>query len=330
MRVFIKKLIFFVVGFLILFYLIALYYDLRLMKSSISRQKLDFFNKNTNAIKVLFIGDSHSDWAIKNRFLPDNFYNFSFSAANTKLMYLSLKYALKKHSTIDYIVLPLDYHSLNNGFADNSYYDVINLFEPENKDIELFYNKPLIKVKLQLFLYKYFMFFEKRQIRIVECLFKDLILSLLGRTREVSMKLDEFGDFPNDSIWTDLDNSKRKMIAVESAKGHSLNAIVNEDLVDYLEMIISLCRSNNIKVIGIQYPISLEYQEVINGYDVSALHNIYDNLNIYEKLDYINVFDDKQECFADADHLNNAGGEIFTKLVIKKIKKLIFNSKIIK
>jgi len=44
-------------------------------------------------------------------------------------------------------------------------------------------------------------------------------------------------------------------------------------------------------------------------------------LNIYEKLDYINVFDDKQEYFADADHLNNAGGEIFTKLVTKKIKK---------
>ena len=325
MNTFFKNLTKFILGIIVIFILLSVWFYFRIEKKNIWNIKLNRFNSYPHAVKVLFIGDSHPEQSIKNKFLPEDFYNFSNSAANAKELFLLIKYIYKKQPTIKFIVLPIEYHNFNCGFADNLYLDHIRYLNPEKKDLRFVYKDiPLYKIKFQFLIQRLPLLMQKNRELFAKVLINDLLLFILGKKAQV---YDSLGDTVNLRVWTHKNEETRFKDSRSRAKVQSLENIKSDDLVRIFYEIINFCDKNKIKIIGIKYPITNEYLSIINTYDINSVNKIYDDTKIFKRLDYMDLFKDKQDYFGNPDHLNDTGAEIFTNIVVKELQKIITDEK---
>jgi hypothetical protein len=122
--------------------------------------------------------------------------------------------------------------------------------------------------------------------------------------------------------WIELSDNKK----MESAKGRigeqfpSNSAPVSIAQRQALLDIINICKEYNIEIIGVKFPLTLEYLNLPGDkdYGVEAIFNE-NNIRI---LDYQTVFMHNPEYFRDQDHVNERGARELVKLIGNTMKKV--------
>lgn len=116
---------------------------------------------------------------------------------------------------------------------------------------------------------------------------------------------------------------------VENKRAEDGSRLYNQEEIDALYHMISLCRERELVPIMITTPYLKEYMDVIHKEDPDFLNDFYNLVNsVSEQTDvpYYDFSEDPRfescyELFHDADHLNRKGARAFTNILFKEVIK---------
>ncbi len=127
----------------------------------------------------------------------------------------------------------------------------------------------------------------------------------------------KWGGVRSKSSWEDLSDQQQETISQDRINNYFETDIPSEKMSDSLERIIALCKAKNIELIGLRFPISKTYADLLDeeSYDADDLlidHNL-------PVADFDSLFLEQDEMFRDMDHLDRDGGEIFVKILFDSL-----------
>jgi len=247
-------------------------------------------------------GDSHAR-VIHQQYLDSKgIYNFSYGSDSYIDMFSKLNYLYDQRIHIDTIYITADEHTLS------SYREALNnknrsIIYTSKNTYRNYYRRNTLLYYPDKYMRRYFPLFELNNSQ----LFVRYLATRLFPSKDTSDNNSQnWADYPN----KDTACRQRKTDQFSSDK-------VSELLSDCLIEIIGLCRRNNTAVIGIKFPLSKDYINIIGDLNYGA-----DNLLMRQNIQLIDLkraFIDHDEYFFDQDHLNDSG-------VVKFIEFLAINS----
>jgi hypothetical protein len=261
------------------------------------------YNENhINNYNLVLVSDSHGAY-IQNTPNEYGIFNLSSTGDNYHDMYLKIKYFSKFLSNKDTILLSIDNHQLSsyrNGPGNVKknviYTDDITEIDSSYVNLKDYYLKqqfkylPFLNVEINRDISKYVYF---------------------------SLDVDKMDRFPQ-SI-NDLDSLTIQNNCKTRFKAQFENQTKSYEQVKYLKKIIELCKINSITLVGIKFPITDTYWELIknNGFGIDDLLIEY-NIDI---IDLHDLFFSENRYFKDQDHLNTLGGTLFSKEIKVRLRK---------
>lgn len=230
-------------------------------------------------------------------------YNFSAGSESYIDMKRKLNFLIKK-TKVDTIYITVDDHTLSH-YRENS----------NNLDRSVFYTTvedyPNIFIYLKDKLMFNIAFFQPKKGSFLKRSFLSTIKNSI--TNNVSSNNEKITEWIEMNKTQRLELSKIRFSNQFSTKKKSIK------LEKALKQIIKKCKENNIVLIGIRYPLVKDYIGLIDNFTGEASELFKENgLNV---LDYTDVYVNKNEYFANQDHLNIEGGRIFTDLVFGNAEK---------
>lgn len=232
--------------------------------------------RQVGAIRGLIVGDSHPAYDIDPAALGIGWHNFAYPGENLIMTYMKLKYVLDQGQRPTCLILSLDYHNLSsyriNG-ADYSNYLEFDTARTMRETIGLkAWSRSLAKKHLPLL-----SSFNRRQF--VEYLMKRLRMLKMGESG-VSRT---FTILPNGQLVSLRDGLTTKSLdeRVELAAGRyqeqMKTPLVTPVLVEYFRKILTLCEDRGISIIGVQFPLSGSYMELLRtNPDMDQVDQVYD------------------------------------------------------
>lgn len=251
-----------------------------------------FNSKCIDQCDKFLLSDSHG---ANLKSIPSEFeiFNFGFGGDNYIDMFLKTYYLANKLNGKDTILLTVDSHTLSvyreehRNLSESIVYgdyDLSLIDEETRKKVDLshrylFKYLPLLDVDFGRFYYQYL----KSRIS------GDLLKNNIGEfTHNEQLKKCE-------TRYIEQFGNKNKSVVVEQ----------------YLYKIIDLCKEKGIVLIGLKYPISNTYYQMIKNDDYGAAKILEDNGCPVINLETLYL--DHDEYFADQDHLNREGAKAFCK-----------------
>ncbi len=296
MKLFIKNILYFVLGYLILnivFYFLV-------FKPAIF-EKYIYNEKNISEYNLFLVSDSHGAYIED---VPNEFgiSNLSYTGDNYLDMYLKIKYFSKKISRKDTILLSIDNHQLSS-YREGS----------RNIDKSIIYSSDFSEIDVSDLKKKYYL---KECLKFLPFCYTDFN-KMTSKFIKFNMKYNEI--IPPDQSYSKLDSLSQQKACLLRYKSQFDNKHRSENQVLYLKKIIELCAEKGIVLIGIKFPITEAYWNMISKHDYGAealLRN-----NHIDVLDFHDLFFDKNIYFYDQDHLNTQGGKLFCLNVLSRIHK---------
>lgn len=283
MNNFLKNIGLFIIGYMLINFV---FYSF-VTKSAVFENYI-FNDDKIEEYNLFLLSDSH---AACMQGLPNQYgmYNFSHRGDNYLDMYLKMVYLSTKLTSQDTVLLSIDDHILSS-YRNNSSsikknmiyadYDNSNLHPTDKTSSNFNYKKylkymPLLDVHFGTF---YFDYFLAKKVTLYHSSFSDAS----EKTQNIKCKRRYETQYKN----------KKKSLKQES----------------YLKKIIALCKKNNIPLIGVKFPISKRYWDMIkeHNYGTTAIFEE-NNLEVY---DFHDLFFDRTDLFYDQDHLNVPGAKI--------------------
>ncbi|MBU0691292.1 hypothetical protein KKC97_13305 [bacterium] len=307
---------------------ISMYYNEFVMKYSILLRKERQFEAFCDSTKYLFLGDSH----IMHGFNPDSIggsFNLAMSSENTMQTYFRLRYLLNESpcgKNIRCVFLPFEQHTFSsqrlNVYPETAwsitwyYRQFVDSFEEDEYADNWF---SLAKLHLQFYLWSY----RNQGMVIAQSpanwfgkpdSLRPILKGYLPRCENFSILPDSL----------QISYSKERSVYHFDPSKYNLHEPV---LIEFFEKILKLCESKNIPVILLSLPVTREYYECgKNEFGIGTEHHELDSVlarysKIY-RLDYTDMFFDRNEYFADPDHVNEAGANLLSKKIAEDIAVL--------
>lgn len=245
--------------------------------------------------KTYILADSHGT-PLPKEIKKIELYNFSSASDSYLDMLRKVKYLIN-NTDVERIILTVDNYSLSkyrefyNNLDKSIYYT--NLFDSENK---LEYLKTYIN----------------KFIPIVNSKSRDIVKRFLSAKLFSSKKsLIEYNS------WADIPSEIRLEKCKKKVKIQYFGETISSPLLFSLKKIIKICKQNNIELIGLKFPLTHEYLNIIGDRNYGA-DSIFsqNNLLVY---DFSHLYTNKDEYFSNQDHLNKVGGEYFLQVIFKAI-----------
>lgn len=260
--------------------------------------KYIFNEASIDEYNLFLVSDSHGEY-IADVPSKNKIFNFSNTSENYLDMYLKIQYLTSKLSKKDTILLAIDNHNLSsyrNGFGrieENIIYtnDLSGIEKSAIK--KYYYIKPFLKF-----------------LPILQPVYNDNILKYLKYLSNKNSKIINYSKKSEDE--------KIKLIE-ERYKQQFDNKVQSIQQKYYLDKIIQLCKKKNITLIGLKFPISKQYWDVIDDNDFGITN--YWLSNGLRIIDLHAIFFQNDEYFADVDHLNINGGQVFCNEIHKCLKQ---------
>jgi hypothetical protein len=245
---------------------------------------------------VFIMADSHGG-PLKQNLREHGIYNFSIGSDSYFDIYRKIIF-LKKHHNVKKVLITADDHTLsfyreklNN--KDRSVY----FLGLDDKDFLLGDKISIIKEK---YFKRYIPLFNAKTTGIVERYFKSLF-------KDKKPKIYDWATNENKQ----KDSEKR-------AKKQFLGTESSESLKLCMTEIVKFCRENNIDIIAVKFPLAKDYLTEVNGRNFGA-DTHFTELGI-KTYDFTEIYIDHDEYFANQDHLNDIGGEMFAKELLKIVE----------
>lgn len=228
-------------------------------------------------------------------------YNFSTPSDSYFDIKRKITYLIRNDYQIDSVYLAVDNHTLS-----------LNRTQMNNMDRSVYYST-------RKDFDNSFDYIKDRYIRYYGAIFRPSIRSLLRSYLFQKLRSTIKGESQiksDKSDWSYLTESQRKAEAEALVELQFPSQNSSEELEKVLEEIIALSKAHNFELVGVKFPITASYLKAMNNAnygadELLAAHGI-SVLNFKRK--YLN----KHEYFADPNHLNDIGGETFTKVLLAK------------
>ena len=217
-------------------------------------------------------------------------------------MYVKALTMLKYNENLKYVFIATEPQIFNSSLSSNS----------------TFLNKYLLKINDSLNVY------NKSKLNLITeriPLSNDSYLKFVLNKIYLNFKLDMGSD---DREWAKLTDSERIEIASKTGKLDHSAIMKNKDYLETFKTLVRICKSNNITVIGVRFPVSKDYIEQCKREDIIKVDNFIKDLNLDMHLDYSNRIIDP-EYFDDEDHLNKEGMEKLSDIIFKETNIKITN-----
>ncbi|MFH2036677.1 MAG: hypothetical protein ABIJ45_09765 [Candidatus Zixiibacteriota bacterium] len=266
------------------------------------------YSKHSLKYKTYLLSDSHGV-PLKNFTEKYGVYNFSAESDSYFDMNRKLKYLIKKVK-LDTVYLTADDHTLS------PYREIVS-----NEERSLIYSIPDEYDN-------YYEYLKDRYLRYYLVLFQPNTRSVIRRyVFEMAERIFETVDNDNNHEeiipWNEMSeedrisNSEQRALSQFPAAGHS------DSLKISLLEIIETCKENKITLIGVKFPLSSEYVEILDGKTYGAEDVL--KSNGIDVLDYTDSFKNRNQYFANQDHLNDDGGQKFAELLYNLPKRKSIN-----
>ena len=280
---------------LLLLNLILLNFSKKLYFEDYDDYSLDF--------NTYLMADSHGE-RLKEDTNKFNVYNFSAGSESYFDMKRKLNFLIEK-SSIDTLIISVDGHALSPYREKFNNLDKSRIYATYNDyDSKINYYRELIKSRI-VFLQ------PKMALLIREYSYEKL------KSGFFTQRTKKFN--PANDYWSDLEISKKIKKAKNRAqmqfKYESYSLRLKKTLIE----IIKICHENNITLIGIKFPITETYYDIIATDDMGA-DIIFKEKGI-KVLDFSTLFLNDDSMFSDQDHLNRKGARVFTKILMDSLQR---------
>lgn len=227
-------------------------------------------------------------------------YNFSAASDSYFDIKRKINYLIREKYTIDKVYITVDDHTLS------PYRERIN-----NKDRSIIYSS-------NIDFSSYSEYIKERYIKHYAVLFSPTVRSVLRLyvMEKVEAILTNTGN-PKAVIfdWESLTESERNKQAKSIKDYHFPPEGKSQTLQNTLEEIIVLGQEHGFEIIGLKYPLTDSYSRVISDLNFGA-DKLLASYQI-TVLDYSKMYIEEDKYFADPNHLNEIGGELFARYLLK-------------
>lgn len=265
--------------------------------------------QNNNGIECLFLGSSHTQNDINPGYLSIKSANLAYGGQDYKLDSALFFRYIDDLQDIKYVVLEVDYHSLEQNNTENYF------------RLPWYYYYHNIKSPNSIFLDKYLLFQSS------PTFFSSYILRKITPD-EYKYKINEYGFVVNDFPGSFEDSNYNDSLLLVTSRNRLIDRHKDSSIQNYeynkkiLLAIIDYCTKKDIEVILLKNPLYITYR---NNYIFEKLmrrNSFIDSININSS---IHLFDFEKDTrfdvtdFKNDDHLNSNGARKLTKIINKKI-----------
>ncbi len=247
--------------------------------------------------KEYLLADSHGYNAGDLR-ETNGIYNLSETGDSYIDMERKLRFLIRK-SSVEKIYLSVDDHTLSPSREDfnNKGLSVYYTDSSDFSNYFTFLNEKYIN--------RYIVFFNSKYSAVIKHFFKNKLNSITSENKD---------PIP----WSALSETEKEVKSKQRFNTYFSEEKRSKKLTQSLKRMIQLCKENNIQLIGIKFPISSSYDQVLGkqSYDSDKLFRE----NGLDILDFKKSLLSKDTLFSDQDHLNNAGELAFKTLLLKNQK----------
>lgn len=253
-------------------------------------------NVKTDFNKFIF-ADSHG---IRLRAEMHGFFNFSAGSDNYADMLRKLNY-LRRKTQVDTVIISAEDHTLSN------YREILN-----NKDRSAHYTNHrdydnIYQYWKEKYIKNYYVLLNSKQRDIVYTYLKKNLFGKKVSENEIKKE------------WLDYSEEERILKATSRAKTQFNKYKKSEVVEKSLRNLIETCLENNIYIVGVKFPLTKLYMEIINDQSFYADSVFLEyNIPVY---DFTKLYVDRDDYFVDQDHLNREGSKEFTEILIHTIRK---------
>lgn len=246
------------------------------------------------------LSDSHGE-RLGNNLEKYGVFNFSARSDSYHDMLRKTNYLIE-NSNIKKLYITCDDHVLSKYREKSNNLDRSAQF---SKDIEFDNYFSFIKDK---YLSRYIVFFNSKGSSLLKEYFKSFLFSRVK-------------DKPVDkTTWHSLSKEGRFNKAKERAITQFPDTNTSDTLTTSLQRILLLCKKNKIEVIGVKFPLSDDYYNLLtpiikNQTQSAEIIFLKNNLKV---LDFTTVFLNNDNFFYDQDHLNSLGSKAFCDIFYDK------------
>lgn len=255
------------------------------------------------APKVLILGDSHPTYAVDTRQF-DQWFNAASPGENAIQTYYKAKHLLDAGlAPPEVVLLPLDPHTRMDYRADR--------FDPE-----AIWGRYVDYIDLGLQTGSYLEYFEK--------FIRGDVFSYAGSANDIitALRMRSLGTKPSEKDGYRKDSSSFASLSpklrLKTARRKVQRHLTDESSIldEYIAKTVALFRRSGAKPVFIRYPLTSEYLEYANESESEGR----DFLLGAPVIDFRRHYQNAQDLFRDADHMNTKGAEIFTRALSRALK----------
>ena len=258
-----------------------------------TREKLVVMRPQTKTLmenhnnKLALLGTSHTNYGAEMNKIDNEMFDYGESYTYPIVMYQKLQKLIALNKNLKYLLVEADYHQFYEfSFTESTIYTkyaaLLKDIETGNENLFYSLNRGIYPI-----LYR----------RILKDKDKDWSKLTQSEKDKKNLSRYNFFKFTNDKT-------------------------MNENSLDYYQKTIELAQKNNIEVILIRHPLTNEYLNNMYPKMKTDVNRLIDKLSRkynLKKFDYRYIFKDKQNLFANTDHLNKNGIQKFAKILTNDI-----------
>ncbi|RAI94174.1 hypothetical protein [Algoriphagus yeomjeoni] len=229
-----------------------------------------------------------------------NVHNFSGQSDSYLDMERKLNF-LVRNTQVEKIYISVDDHTLSPTREDQNNLDRSAYYTNSNdyaNYLEYFHEK---------YLFYYCVFLNDRYSLIIKNFIQNEMFNF-----------SKWGGVRSKSTWESLSDVQQEQISQDRINNYFEAQAPSDKMSESLKRIISICKDQDIELIGLRFPLSKTYVDLLNeeSYDADSILTSY-NLPI---IDYDSLYLEQDSLFRDMDHLDRKGGEKFAKILFGKKK----------
>lgn len=128
----------------------------------------------------------------------------------------------------------------------------------------------------------------------------------------------KWGGVRSKSSWEDLSAMEQTEISLDRINHYFEYPAPSAKMTDSLNRIIAICKANKIELIGLRFPLSRAYVNILKNesFDSDSILKS----NHLPIIDFDSLFLEQDEMFRDMDHLDKDGGEKFARILFNSLK----------
>lgn len=249
--------------------------------------------------KEIILGDSHP-FVLKQEYLGAKMYNFSYLGESVHGWLLKLQFCIKNNIPVKKVYLQLDPHILATYRAKlNRKKQTIHIFDyPSFQNVYNLSKWEYIKAGP---IARYLPLADSYNADLFITKFANWAASKAGTTVKTA--------------WPKLNDNARNSAAL-SRINQQLYSPYDARMVRSFLLLIELCRKNDIEILGIKYPVSVEHRKHLADVNVTQVYDLFEKCNL-ESIDFSERYSDLS-CFENSDHLNDNTAREFAKVFLRE------------